>query len=104
MADIDDDYDDDWMHPDRAVAYVYDRAKVEADLRAKPFLIQRQRVIQCTWVGDGPPTQWDEWDRFSTKRERDAEIARLRKEHPAWQLRARELDSFGRMREPLDWP
>ena len=96
------DLTDDWMNPPASRSW--SSASIDADRRKKPFLIQRQRVIQCTWVGDEPPTQWDEWGRFETREERDAALRRLREEHPLWRLRARELDPFGRVCEPLDWP
>ncbi len=98
------DYEDDWMHPGSGALYSYNPKETEERRRSKPYLIQRKRVIQCTWLGDGPPTKWDEWEAFRTKEERDREITRLRKEHPAWILRARELDALGRIRERGDWP
>ncbi len=99
------DHTDDWMNPPTS-SRAWSSAEIEADRRRRPFLIQRQRVIVCSWRGDGPPTRWDEWARFETKAERDKELALLRKEHPAWRLRARELGAFGRVRQPdhIDWP
>jgi hypothetical protein len=99
------DRDDDWMIPwnRQSVGHSTNYAK---ELRLKrPFLIQREKVIMCTWVGDGPPRQWDLWASFETKEERDAALAKLRQDHPAWHLRARHLDSLGRIVEPpqIDW-
>lgn len=85
------DLDDDWMHPSYS-SVGWSMKDAEEVRRKRPFLIQRERVIVCTWMGDGPPRRWDEWASFETKEKRDEELARLRKEHPAWHLRARHLD------------
>ena len=100
------DPDDDWMQPRPSVSYSFDRVAAEKRRLESPFLIQREKVIQCSWAGEGPPTAWNEWSRHSTKEDRDVELARLRKEHPAWHLRARQLDGRGRMLEPthIDYP
>lgn len=92
------DHTDDWMHPRQAVSW-----QKQAEPEPRPFLIQRKKVIQCSWVGSGPPTQWDTWSSHLTREERDAELARLRKQHPAWQLRpAHETDRFGHRRVDVE--
>lgn len=71
---------DDWMHPSSSDGW-------SAPKRDKDeYIIQRQRVIQCSWMGDGPPTQWSKWSSFDTRKERDDELKRLRAT-TTWRLR-----------------
>lgn len=73
------DNTDDWMNPPPRLPYVY-----KDDRKEKPFLIEREG--RAHW----PPgkTEWREWERFATAQERDDALKALRKEHPAWSLRA----------------
>jgi len=72
---------DDWMHPQRS------STTWTASKRDKPeFLIERQKVVICSFVGGGPPTEWKTWASFDTRDERDSELKRLRKT-TSWSLR-----------------
>jgi hypothetical protein len=74
-------FDDDWMHPHMTATH-WEARKRDKD----EYIIQRKRTVICSWVGDGPPTRWDHWATFDTRKERDAELKRLRAEH-TWILR-----------------
>ena len=72
--------DDDWLHPKMTSSmYISPPPKEE-------WLIQRERTLVCTWVGDGPPRKWALWRAFDSSEERDAELKRLR-ETTSWHLR-----------------
>lgn len=87
------DHTDDWMHPQMSSRWQASDRKADP----RPFLIQRQRRVICSWVGSGPPTEWDLWSSHKTREERDAELKRLRADHPAWRLRpAHETEIAGR--------
>ena len=70
------DMTDDWMNPPKREAYVHTRQKYPR------FLIQRKRRLDYF-----PFEKWDVWESFETRTERDAELAKLRTEHPVWLLR-----------------
>jgi hypothetical protein len=74
------DMTDDWMNPPKREA-----TYVASAPRYPRFLIERQRRIDHF-----PFTEWAVWKSYSARDERDAEIATLRTQHPAWQLRERD--------------
>lgn len=82
--------DDDWMNPRTSVSYEMPKPKEE-------WLIQRERTIVCTWVGDGPPREWRTWRAFDDRKERDAELKRLRKD-TSWHLRPAYKPLYGPIR------
>jgi hypothetical protein len=94
------DMTDDWMHPEQGGAYTFDRKAYDERRRATPFIIQRGERIICTFIGESPGPRWKEWSSHATAKERDAELARLHREHPMWRLRPRDLDFRGRIKEP----
>lgn len=49
------------------------------------FIIERKRRLDYF-----PFEKWSHWASFSTREDRDAELAALRNEHPVWQLRLRD--------------
>lgn len=73
---------DDWMHPNLSSSIGWSAKPRDKE----EFIIQRERVIICTWSGDGPPREWGHWRTFDTRKERDAELKRLR-ETTTWHLR-----------------
>lgn len=81
--------DDDWMNPRRSIGWSMPPPK-------ETWLIQRERVINCTWMGDGPPREWATWMSYDTRKERDAELRRLR-ETTSWHLRPAYQPLHGRM-------
>ena len=95
------DYNDDWMRPYEQArnAWVSEQPKP----KLQRFLIQRERVIICSWSGDGPPREWKTWSSHDTALERDAEMNKLRAAHPAWLLRAVEVDMMGVIRNRTCW-
>lgn len=73
--------DDDWMNPSM-VATTWRPMEPKDE-----WIIQRMRVVVCSWMGSGgPPREWAEWRSFDSRKERDAELARLRKD-TSWILR-----------------
>ena len=94
------DMTDDWMDPPNRGGFGFDRAKYEADRRAKPFIIQRAKRRIVSFMGRPPPPDWDTWSAHTTAEERDAELKRLKSPHPMWQLRPRNRDTRGHIREP----
>ena len=82
--------DDDWMNPSTSVSWSMPPPK-------ETWLIQRERVIVCTWMGDGPPREWKTWMSYDTREERDAELKHLR-ETTSWHLRPAYQPLRGRMR------
>lgn len=81
------DYTDDWMNPQRRSFSTRDFKHEDG----KFYTIERKRVIPCTWVGDGPPTEWRVWSEHKTPEERDEALESLRLEHPMWHLRGRQV-------------
>lgn len=80
--------DDDWMHPNRSIAFTMPPPK-----NGTFHQIQRKRAIPVTG-NVSHIYSWDVYREFETKDERDAELAKLRKDHPSWHLRARSLTYF----------
>ncbi len=84
------DMTDDWMNPRTSTSW-----QAGSEETSRPFLIQREATIPCTFVGK-PPTEWRTYSSHRTREERDTELTRLREGHPAWHLRpAREISHFG---------
>lgn len=70
------DMTDDWMNPPK-------REQLSITQRSYPrYLIQRQRRLDYFPFKEGAL-----WRSFDTRDERDAELAKLRTEHPVWLLR-----------------
>lgn len=84
--------DDDWLHPKIGTSYCYGKTPPK-----EAWLIQRERTIVCTWMGDGPPREWAFWMSYDTRKERDAELKRLR-ETTSWHLRPAYQSLRGRIR------
>jgi len=82
--------DDDWMNPRTSVSWEMPEPKEQ-------WLIQRERVIVCTWMGDRPPHEWATWMAYDNREERDAELKCLR-ETTSWHLRPAYQPLHGRMR------
>lgn len=70
------DMTDDWMNPPKRSGYTYTPPKYPR------FLIQRKRRLDYF-----PFEEWGYWKEFQCRAERDAALARLREDHPAWRLR-----------------
>ena len=78
------DMTDDWMNPPTSVSWAQ-----KPPINAMRYFIQRQRAI--TVSGNVSAIyQWDVWSEHDTAEERDAALERLRAEHPAWRLRAKQ--------------
>lgn len=75
------DMTDDWMNPPTSISW-----QSNSDARPRPFLVERKAAIICTFVGRRP-TEWKRYSTHETRGTRDAELARLREDHPAWRLR-----------------
>lgn len=82
------DMTDDWMNPKPMQAYVSEAPKNEME-----YLIERERRIIC-FGNPGSITQWEVWDKYTVKKERDKALQRLSKEHPMWHLRARDRNPY----------
>lgn len=82
------DMTDDWMSPKTSELYTHRTPQRGDPVR---YLIERQRRIPT--FGD-PIHQWDQWSSHDTAEKRDAELSKLRKEHPVWRLRARDHDPY----------
>lgn len=75
------DYTDDWMNPEPMVAYVHKKPENKVEYR---ILRQRSMVVSGP---SGRLTEWRVWSTHDTAKERDLELERLHKEHPAWRLK-----------------
>lgn len=82
------DDEDTWMNP-QPVSWVYKAP----DYSKEPYLIERCRRLPVTG-NVSFIEQWDVWSRHATKTDRDAELAKLRKEH-RWKLRPSRVDFLG---------
>ncbi len=86
MSDI--DYTDDWMNP--KASHVWAPRKPEdkmvyAILRAKKTIV----------FGDpGHIIEWEEWSKFDTAEERNAELDKLKEKHPLWRLKERDYNPY----------
>lgn len=74
------DYTDDWMNPQRSASFAVSKRQYPR------YLIEREKLVPVFGPG-GSITQWDYWVSFDTAEKRDAELKRLRGQHPMWHLR-----------------
>lgn len=81
--------DDDWLYPSTSISWTMPEPKEQ-------WIIQRERTIICTWLGDGPPREWATWNAYDSRKERDLKLKRLR-ETTSWQLRPAYQPLHGRL-------
>jgi len=72
------DLTDDWMNPPLKRYHVPPY---------KPFKIERERAISCSFYGPRP-TEWVIYAEFNTPEERDKYLEFLKNNHPMWHLRS----------------
>lgn len=100
MAEDDIDMTDDWMNPvPHAYTCIHDIPKPGDPIE---YRIERERRVIC-FGNPGSYTQWDFWASFDSAEKRDAELARLRKHHPIWHLRARDRDPYREYITGMAW-
>lgn len=74
---------DDWMHPRTSYSFTSPPPK-----NGQFFQIQRKRATPVSG-NVAYIYNWDVWQEYESKEERDKELARLRQTHPEWHLRGR---------------
>ena len=85
------DMTDDWMNP-RPSSWSGSIRSPRPDDPTE-YLIERERRIIC-FGSPGSITKWDYWSKYDTPELRDAALKRLREQHPAWHLRARDRHPY----------
>lgn len=70
---------DDWMNPPKREPYV------SKPIKYPRFFIERKRRLDYF-----PFEEWGVWKIYEAATERDAELSKLREEHPRWLLRTRD--------------
>lgn len=84
------DLSDDWMNPRRSCSWTTPPPPKMGEIH---YVIQRKKAIPVSG-NVSAIYRWERWSKHGTAAERDAELARLREEHPAWRLRARDINAW----------
>lgn len=82
------DMTDDWMNPQTSYFVPTKEPK-----NATVYRILRQKRVIC-FGNPGSIVEWRVYETFDTAGKRDAQLAKLRKEHPMWRLEATEGNPY----------